>query len=186
LGYFIKEISMLKFLAAFLFASSTALGSYVVPPGSINTAKLATGAVTQIKMGARQTGNSVGAGGVAISPSTAGFSTASSTYVDVTNATVSIVSTGRPIMLMLQPIAGVGGGVTMLNTGTVTGFLKILVGGSTLVTQWQIPIGSTPPGAFSYIDIEPAGTYVYKVQVQNGGGGGTIFLNSMNLMAYEL
>lgn len=146
----------------------------------------------------RPTGTTVGIGGIAISNPIA-FVTTSNSYVDVTNATVTITTAGKPVFVGL-----VGNPAVVTNSGLgmsmVTGDVgpsvnyKILRGSTTVAvyqmsftgngssTSWGMQV---PSGALSGLDNVAAGTYTYKVQMLCGTNSRGAIAESL-LMAYEL
>jgi hypothetical protein len=157
-----------------------------------DTLRLKDGGVTQAKLAVRATGTSVAAGGVAISASCGNFTTTSASYVDVTNLSVTIVSTGRPIMLLLTPEASATTNPAAIGrTGGNGGFLKLLRD-ATVVGYWNInppndvaQACQLPAGMVQMVDVPAAGTYTYKLQAFAGGGNATLVSYS-RLVAYEL
>lgn len=133
--------------------------------------------------------------GQQVSASCGGFFTASVTPVDITNLSVTITTTGRPVMLSLVPdgtgsesyTGGVGGGAPQIQ------YRLFLLRGVTTLANLRIAydlnspsseIFVQPPGAF-YIDVVGAGTYTYKMRAQDDIG---VVMRAFNLVlvAYEL
>lgn len=141
--------------------------------------------VTQINMGSL---------GQQISSSSGSFVTTSSSYVDVTNLTATITTTGRPVMLMMQS-AGAGsngqigltrgsssatGDVIYVRDGTEIATHRILldaVGASAIQIQY-------PASSFQFVDVVAAGTYTYKVQARVNPGD--LNVSSVSLVVFEL
>lgn len=114
----------------------------------------------------------------AISSSTAGWNgtLSSLAWEDVSNATVTITTTGRPVCICLVPDANASfpsyfGGQNVTGAAVAADFH--ILRGSTLVgwttTRWTGPGagGSTiymPASAFTVVDRVAAGTYTYKLQ----------------------
>lgn len=144
----------------------------------------------------RATGTSVAAGGVAKSNSSGSFSTTSTSFVDVTNLSVTIVTSGRPVHLVL-----VSDGATLVSyvqafnsSGTSSVARFRFVRDATNLDELQLnaqAVGATtsgtgvPPGAISFIDFPGSGTYVYKLQGKVATSGQCIVEN-VKLVAYEL
>lgn len=121
----------------------------------------------------------------------------SASFVDVTNLSVSITTTGRPVFVGL--ISDGGGtqaffGATRSNTASALALFTILRG-ATEISRVAVNIAGAdsspnplttyiPVGALFHIDVVGAGTYTYKVQ-QNGTTG-TACVNQAKLIAYEL
>ena len=130
--------------------------------------------------------------GQQVSSSCGAFTTASNTLVAVTNLSVSITTSGRPVMLFL--ISDGSGTVASL------GFLE---GASSTLGQTQVAIkrGGTqitnylvegygalivPVGSILHQDVVGAGTYTYAVYLSTPTGGGTGYLQNAKLVAYEM
>lgn len=163
-----------------------------VKDSGIVTAKIADANVTRAKMVTV---------GQQLSSSCGTFTTTSTSYVDVTALTVTITTTGRPVMVFLQCDAS--GSTSFLNissgsvaVGSIT--LQLLRGATTLgqtvlaqdVTYSGASFGSFTqswgPGAVLFLDGVAAGTYTYKVQAKVSGASMTGGVNNVALMAYEL
>lgn len=158
---------------------------------NVTTGKLAANAVTRAKM------ESVGQ---QLSSSCGAFTTSSTSYVDVTNLTVTITTTGRPVACQL-----VSDGTNSTTVGdckigctsdaaTCATFL-ILYQDSTIVAQGDFADTGSASGAgsqtmcsaFNHVYAVAAGTYVFKVQAKASGAG--TFLSNVTrakLMCREL
>ena len=135
--------------------------------------------------------------GQQLSSSSGFFFTSSTTPIDVMNLTVTITTTGRPVMLLL---VGDTAGVSYVNShnltpGTITVAIVAVVRASTTIqtivlTNSQTTSGSFqnayPPSAFSYVDPIAAGTYTYKIQTAVNTAGDEITFSSVRLLAYEI
>lgn len=148
----------------------------------------------------RATGTTVAAGGVAISTSCGTFSTNALADVDVTNLTVTITTSGRPIMLQLIPdgdtttgsflhttassnVIGSEGVILILRDGSIISRADMSTGAAVATGRYEMTL---PPGAISLIDPQAAGTYTYKIQASVASSAITIFFYNMKLTAYEL
>jgi len=145
--------------------------------------------VTQSKLAPRATGTTVGTGGVAISASSGSFSTTSTSVTPVTNLSVTITTTGRPVMLMVQ-----SDGPT--NTATigldVAGeFALFFQRGGTNISKSvfdSAPTGTVGlPLSPCFLDTPSAGTYTYSLAVAvNFGSPNQAIIQNCVLVAYEL
>lgn len=157
--------------------------------------------------------SSVGIRGIALSDSSGTFASSSTSLTDITNLTVTIVTSGRPVQISLQPDgsgsqAGIGftlgsaadGGCVDFNLVRTAGTVSTNVGVYRLASRWN---GSTADGALETI-LPPfvdtgiagsAGTYTYKLQSQVQGivfGGslsgttGIAQVYRQKMVAYEL
>ena len=148
----------------------------------------------------RATGTTVGVGGVAISSSSGAASTASTSLIDVTNLTVTITTSGRPVSLYLIPNTSGDSSISVRTTGTsdVTGLFAIIRDAVTTVSTHLLgieaddaPVGANlktecPASAIAMVDVIGAGTYTYKVQYRTSSIGCVIAVNNSRLVAYEL
>ena len=172
-------------------------GSLVIGSIAATSANIVAAAVT------RATGVSVGTGGVAISTSSGSFSTANTSYINVTNLTATITTSGRPVYLGLiaNTDTTVAGGYIQLDiSGATTLFTKsqfyrnaVAISNeiiselvtNTSATETEILL-SYPCGAMTYIDTPTAGTYVYTLKTKVNDASGTVQFNHCRLIAYEL
>lgn len=167
-----------------------------IADSNVTTAKIADLNVTQAKLQARPTGSSVAAGGFA-NNATISFSTSSTTFVDVTNATVTIVTTGRPVVIGLIAADGTtDASLTITNSTTanmnasfrivrdatnISRSLMTIEKSITTVSRLQIP-----PTSIYCVDLVSAGTYVYKLQTAVNTGTTTVDILSSKFFAYEI
>lgn len=145
---------------------------------AVTTAKLNDGAVTPAKLAAlgQQTSSSSGT-----------FTTSSGTFSDVTNMSVSITSTGRPIFIGVMSGSAVV--QSKLTAGTANSLTLKLLRDSTDLSQYNVAISTgastVPGGAIWHIDAPAAGTYTYKLQAKSDTGG-SVNVDNCKLVAYEL
>ena len=173
------------------------LASYIVPPNGVTTATIVAGAVTQSKMAPRPgpsfpspypsvspSPSVVPTGGIAISlpgSITGAFSGA------IPNNSVTIVTTGRPVVVGLMCEAGAAG-CWVYGSGTTNGyvnFIRTTAGTPVTITQEFFGYQFIPPSSFSYIDFVPAGTYTYTDFIAVSIG---TYVNAVNtaIYAYEM
>jgi hypothetical protein len=162
----------------------------------VSTAKIAAGAVTQAKRAALD---------IQTSASSGLYTTSSNTITDVTNLSVTLTTTGRPVMLtMISATNGNGSSATDHGRVRLVGpsteaFGQIFFdrGGSILITHGIMVTTlvtsslaiALPCTAFSHIDAPAAGTYTYKIRanmVGTGFGNNTVNVSNCKLVAYEL
>lgn len=125
--------------------------------------------------------------GQQISSSCGTFSTTSMSPVSVTNLSVSITTSGRPVMVMIQPDGGSSPGTLNIGGTSDSLFLSILRGASALYrTNFFAAANTSVPSSIAhFLDTPSAGTYTYSVQVSSFGGNAVLVENSV-LVAYEL
>lgn len=174
----------------------TATGAAVTGTLSVSGALTPTGGISGM------TRASLPAVGQQVSLSSGNFSTSSTTYVDITNLTVTITTSGRPIILGLIPdgTANASGLVSQTTDATATvsdSYFKLFRGVSSISENFIQTIGAanvaglrigTPPLGCFFVDTPAAGTYTYKMQTHSGAAAYTIstLVQYVKLIAYEL
>lgn len=182
----------------------TQVDSAGIADGAISAAKLASDAVTTAKiLDANVTTAKIAALAVTRAKQAAvGHQTSSTisgtfnsgTYADLTNATISITTTGRPVLLMLIPVPGTPGfGAEFLlqGPGQLTLNLKLLRGATIVFEQkYDFAPNATQTGTpdITFVpsimfDAPAAGTYTYKIQYNVNQ---TLFVSDYKLVAFEL
>lgn len=184
-----------KILLGIFLCSTVAVGSYVIPNLSITTAKIAALAVTRAKLAAV---------GEQVSNAQPGQGTASATYIDINNMTVTITTTGRPVIVSMQS-DGTGTPAFLQSTHLASPFssgvgylrfVRVLSGTPTTISDhilsYSMPgVTSTTyidwPATIIHLDIPAAGTYTYKAQFKTTGDVQQQFsVNNVRMVAYEL
>lgn len=160
----------------------------------INTdaVRVKDGGITQAKLAARATGTTVAAGGVAISASCGAFTISSTSFADVTNLSVTITTTGRPVVLQLISDGNGTNDAAIEDNGTSTQLSRIkLLRGSTVIGTYQVKDATLQvqaqmfAGGIAHLDPVAAGTYTYKLQAR-GGSTSTLSISYCKLVAYEV
>lgn len=180
-------------------ADTIAAGITATGANAIGSTMTSTGANAVAASRTRATGTSVAAGGVAISTTSGLFTSSSSSYTDITNLTVTITTSGRPVFIILMPDGNLTDGhdadIFVRDTGasSAEARFKILRDGvGKSIHDLQIAGGGdsscfigVAPGFISFIDTPGAGTYVYKLQgkLSTGTSFGVVYTM---LAAYEL
>lgn len=180
-------------------ADSVAAAMTTTGTGSLASTWTAANANTVDAKRTRATGTTVAAGGVAISASSGTFSSASTSYVDVTNLTATITTSGRPVRIVLvpDPAGAASADSTFLAANAATNaaaaFFKV-VRDSTDISKCLLeafsnegadaPSIEIPPSAIECIDTPAAGTYTYKLQGKCIAGSFDVYY--CKLVAYEL
>lgn len=133
------------------------------------------------------------------------YVTTSSSFADMTNATVTLKTTGRPVEIKLVGSGVVTSYIQMIQSAAASNtggqaFVRLVIDGSTANTiEWLVGFPSSssanqytlPPSVVQFIDPSPtAGNHTYKLQaaVSNGGVGGamTLTFGDQKLCAYEI
>lgn len=164
---------------------------------SVNSAKIVDASIATADIGANQvTRAKLESVGQQISSASGFYTTTSATFVDVTNLSVSITTTGRPVILTLVPSGTSHGYVSMAKASSTPqmtwafsraaanlfeALLQNTSGGATTVTA------SYPCSTFHYLDAVGAGTYTYKFAVKGDSiATTTVTVYDCKLVAYEL
>jgi hypothetical protein len=149
-----------------------------VKNGGIGTTQIASGAVTQEKRAAL---------GQQISASSSSWYSASSSYVDVTNLTVTITTTGRPVFIGLVPDGSENPAlVGHADTGEV--HYKLVIDGSTTAGIFVVAgygYLQAPVSSISTTIIPAAGSHTFKLQAKKVSGG-QMRVDYCKLIAFEL
>lgn len=116
------------------------------------------------------------------------FSTTSTSYVDITNQSVTITTIGRPVLVTI-----VNGDVTVGGSSTAAiGWVKAVRDSTDLAERNLVSQGPTSPqitvpgGAFTWIDTPSAGAHTYKLQAKANGAGITIAIGTAKIFVREL
>lgn len=168
------------------FLNTTKLDGDNIQDGIVTPSLLAAGAVTVGKLDAV---------GEQVSSATGSFTTSSTSYVDITNATVTITTTGRPVILLLQHDGSTSeGSVGCSVTGNRVCEIAIqILRDSTEISINEVELTTATTGTNSmdyavsqiyHVDQPAAGTYTYKAQVK--AAAGTANVTNAKLSAYEL
>lgn len=187
------NVSTLSAMGVMSSVTWDAVGSNMTSTGAnaIAATMTATGANAIQATTTRATGTSVGIGGVAISPSCGMFFTTSSLLTPITNLSVTIVTSGRPVFIGLQSDGSSINQPGFIGCTISTGATEItLYRGSTAISSEAVSGGSTDfgssPGQINFVDVVAAGTYTYTARAAGLGGGGTFVVFYTTLVAYEL
>lgn len=145
--------------------------------------------ITQGLLAPRSTGTTVAAGGVAISGDCGVFttSTIAPSFDNITNLQVTITTTGRPIYIGTQSSNQTYPNASMqfANTNGTSNILRLLNGVTQVALYQKDQSMGIPLPAMLAIDIQPAGTYTYTLQLANNNGNVST-VQYYQLVAYEL
>jgi hypothetical protein len=165
----------------------------------IGTANIQNGAVTNVKL---EPSNYVTSG------SSGAYISSSTSYGDVTNLSVTITTTGRPVELKVLPVSSTldsSIGCTNAVASSCAASFRIIRDGSTVVAKAGAYTNSgggtsasvaTPPSSLQGFEVGlPAGTYTYKVQAKRDYDDGSVSstnadhrarISNVQLVAIEL
>jgi hypothetical protein len=119
-----------------------------------------------------------------VSGSCAAFGTTSTSYVDVTNLSVTIKTRGRPLLMCLIPSGDYGTAIQLPATNNAD--MRWLRDSTVISESTQGIVAGTgyiPLGQI--LDFPGAGTFTYKVQLRNSGGTPS-YMYYMKLAVVEL
>lgn len=170
----------------------TGLSIATIPDGSITTDKIANGAVTNAKLAAINYVESSAA---------PNFGTNSTSYVDVTNLSVTFTTSGRLLEIGLIPTSsfssfrlipqGLGseanlqGSLRIFNVTSSNNIYETLVGSYFPTTSITNAVRIPPSSIRQYVTLA-AGTYTVKVQMAVNVSTANILLDQVKLFVREL
>lgn len=178
----------LTIAANVLGVSASGIGTTQIANLAVTTGKIANNAVTRDKLAAL---------GQQTSGNSSTFSSTSTTLVDITNLSVTLTTTGRPVMLILQSFPnGTSADVSISNSSSTnaTATLCWSVGGvdtafhllgTTAAGNGANAIALTLPAALSQIVFPSAGSTTFKLRTRVIAGT-TISVSNCQIVAYEL
>lgn len=170
-----------------------------VAAGAISATELASNAVTTSKiLDANVTRAKLEAVGQQISSSCGTFTRTSGAYADVTNLSVNLTTSGRPVRLALQTVAAGSSAIFVGSSGgaitSARAQVALLRDGS-IICEFTIGGGGASSAdlkfyqavsGFAYLDVPAAGTYAYKVQAKIVDSNNQVNIENVVLVAYEL
>lgn len=141
--------------------------------GAMSTSQIATshvqnGAITRAKLAAV---------GQQVSGSSGTFTTSSASYVSVTNLSVALTTTGRPVLVMLVPAPG---GSAFVRGADLN--VALHVDGSH-ACEWTLNTDTTNIGLMFFV-VPAAGAHTFAIRARSGAGAA--FLYDLQLVAWEL
>lgn len=160
-----------------------------IKASGVGTTQIADGAVTGPKLAAANYEPSSSCGT---------FTTSSSSFVDVTNLTVTIVTTGRPVVITLRSDGTGAASYVGVSAGTVAGTaaFRILQDGSEIAQHFVSCAGAGDSSVSTFVPSSSLNTFVggsgtshtYKVQAKalSGSFSETAYVINAQLVAYEL
>lgn len=130
--------------------------------------------------------------GQQVSSGSGSFTTASSTPVQVTNLSIPLTTSGRPVMIMISNDgtyngAQFGGSIMGFNGGSTSVALIAIKRGSSVIANFAVASASgLIPVNLSFLDVVSAGTYTYTVTANLVSGSSLFLMFQAALTAYEL
>lgn len=134
--------------------------------------------------------------GLAISSGSGDFSTTSSSFVDITNLSLTITTSGRPVRVFTIPdtsitngrngfVCALGASYSLNSPANIQAVRGTVSVGIIAFQPSTINTAITVPPIFESIDFPPAGTYTYKLQLHNAASG-TAYCRYARLIVYEI
>lgn len=162
-----------------------------IASGSVTTTQIADGTIANadISTSAAIALSKLAPANYTLSSSTTGsFSTSSTSYVDITNATATITTIGRPVLITV-----VNGDFTVSGSSVpAIGYVKAIRDSTDLDELNIVSSGPTSPqmtipgGSLLWVDTPSAGTYTYKLQGKMSSASGTMAVADAKLFVREL
>jgi hypothetical protein len=175
--------------------------SYIIPNSAVTTAKIASHAVTQPLLAPRAVASPVPIGGIGISSSSSNVSTSSTSPTAVPNLSVTITTSGRPVLIFLQPdSSGNPSSVGVISNGqsstTDQNAYIYFYRGASQLAYWSVynQVGTTTANSnalygndgFLFLDTPTAGTYTYSVKYAVQNSSYSAIVDFVTLVAYEI
>jgi hypothetical protein len=162
------------------------IGSITFDQVGVNMTSVGANAIANSRTRAVATVSPVG--GFAVSQSCGSATVVATTFVNVPNLAVTLVTSGRPVVVQLIPDL-TSSVAQFLSANSNILFIQI-VNTSTSVTiaSVDVSLNIAIPGSLSTVDYSVAGTpgtYNYNVYFRTNGGG-TCAINFVRLIAYEI
>lgn len=195
----ITDLAVTTAKIADLNVTTGKLAANVLTADATGRGKMADGFVTKAKQAAMAASATAAAGELGLSTSCGAFSGASASAADITNLTLTLVTTGRPVHLSLVHDGSTGAGeygylgVRDSSNATLSAFV-ILKRDSTEIARHEmhyedgataVKLLTIPLSSISHIDAVAGGSYTYKVQYLLSSGD-QFECNRAKLVAYEL
>lgn len=137
----------------------------------------------------RTVGNVVGTGGVALSSDSGVYASNATSNTPVTNLGLSLVTSGRPVMIIIQPSNNSAFSSFMeLNGPSPTATFLIARNSSNISASMLLSIAPDEqiPQFISFIDFPSAGTNVYNLGAFVNSSSVTLTISHYTMIAYEL
>lgn len=148
-----------------------------VKASGITSNELATSAVTPVKVNAPVTISNIASG--------ATFTGSSTSFADITGASATVTTSGKPVMLFVQSASSTNAFLFGLFSGASTIDLQ-WVRDSTVLGMYHI-LGTAYSHSLQFIDTSAsAGTHTYKLQYRMNSGGSSMYIAYAQIVVREL
>lgn len=157
-----------------------------IADANVTTVKINDNSVTQIKKSIRLAFSGA-AGDVAVTASSGGAATSSTSFVNVTNISFYLATLGNPVKFLLEPDASSLGTIDLAGGGGNAQF-RLLRDGSVIkqTTLFLNTSASVPPGVINFTDYSVGpGTHLYTLQYRMLTGPAVFVTNCVGV-GYEL
>lgn len=171
------------------------ISAYASVSGGLTGTNLAAATITSTQIAANGIAYSnLPVANTASSSASGGFTTSSTSFVQPTNLSRSITTSGRPVLVMVQP-DGVSSscGFEVDGAGSVAiGYVSVSRGASVLgistisSSVTGSPSITVPPSSIIAFDTPASGTYTYTIKIRVDNAAYTMAANNMRLVVMEL
>lgn len=180
-GDLLGEIKRLRYKIKQLFG-----GAQWYSDSQINTSAIKDAAITKPKLAAAD---------YQLSASCGSFSTSSTSFVDVTNLSVTYTGTGRPLILKIIPDGSTLSYYQFSGSANLTKEIDVqILSGSTVIYGTVLSFTLAATSTMTDFKLMPvlettifpaAGSNTYKVQIKSTNALNTVSINNMKLYAFE-
>jgi hypothetical protein len=149
---------------------------------SSNVIKVPSGGIAQANLYTRTVSTTATAGNVGQSPTSGFFTTTSSSPVNVTGASFTLVCTGRPVVVMIMP-------------GSINGYIKTTDSSGSEIgvsidgtIDFSTDFGGSPPiyPCMQWLASLASGSHTFQMVASTAVSGQTVTVSDMTVMAYEI
>lgn len=156
-----------------------------IKDSGVSTVKILDFAVTQAKLYLRQAFTSSGpTGGVIMAPVSGSGSVTTAGEALITNQSLVITTTGRPVKIDMT-VSGAFGGLDIPGVFTTgQGFIRLYRNGSFIGAADLV--ANVPIASLSFLDEVGLSTYTYELRVGVNAGTSTFSWAAVRMIAYEL
>ena len=161
--------------------ASGTIGGDKLQNATITNTQIAANTVTISNLESKAAGSAAGAGNIALSNSTGTFATTSTSFVLITNLSISLTTVGSPVFIAFVP----DGSTNQSEVFSSNNAAFELRRNGTNIASWGLGASNGTPVSLNAIDVVGAGTYVYAL-FGAVVSSGTLTVDYSRLMAYEL
>lgn len=192
--YATAAITSVARLLGVVTAAHNSTGSWQTPT-KVSISNKADVNIAATSLFNRTSAATVRIGGVAIASSSGNALTTSTSFVTVSNQSISLTTSGRPVKILCISDGGTATsyvGATRVASEPSYGIFQILRG-TTTIGHFEVRIAggsaqtiAVPASSVAHLDIVAAGTYTYKLQYRLGTSAGSAIARQLKLCAFEI